>query len=229
MKTEISFSAPSQIETECLVTVVLDRSKNGKSNPSLETSDKAVAAAAADLLATGEVSGKMFETTMVHRPQGLKAKRLLLVGGGKADNFSGYELRKLAGAAVRFLKPKSIRQFAFIAPENWSGQADPAAHSTYVFERGGAPEAVKAIAEGAFVGNFDPDTYKSDRKDQSVEHMTIVAPGKQDEARLRRALEEGRIIGESQNFTRELVNEPSNRLTPTVLAERAQQMVREIA
>jgi leucyl aminopeptidase len=229
MKTEISFSAPSQIETECLVAVVLDRSQNGKSNPSLETSDKAVAAAAADLLATGEVSGKMFETTMVHRPQGLKAKRLLLVGGGKADNFSGYELRKLAGAAVRFLKPKSIRQFAFIAPENWSGQADPAAHSTYVFERGGAPEAVKAIAEGAFVGTFDPDTYKSDRKDQSIEHMNIVAPGKQDEARLRRALEEGRIIGESQNFTRELVNEPSNRLTPTVLAERAQQMVREIA
>ena len=229
MKTEISFSAPSQIETECLVAVVLDRSQNGKSNPSLETSDKAVAAAAADLLATGEVSGKMFETTMVHRPQGLKAKRLLLVGGGKADNFSGYELRKLAGAAVRFLKPKSIRQFAFIAPENWSGQADPAAHSTYVFERGGPPEAVKAIAEGAFVGNFDPDTYKSDRKDQSIEHMNIVAPGKQDEARLRRALEEGRIIGESQNFTRELVNEPSNRLTPTVLAERAQQMVREIA
>ena len=229
MKTEISFSAPSQIETECLVAVVLDRSQNGKSNPSLETSDKAVAAAAADLLATGEVSGKMFETTMVHRPQGLKAKRLLLVGGGKADNFSGYELRKLAGAAVRFLKPKSIRQFAFIAPENWSGQADPAAHSTYVFERGGAPEAVKAIAEGAFVGNFDPDTYKSDRKDQSIEHMNIVAPGKQDEARLRSALEEGRIIGESQNFTRELVNEPSNRLTPTVLAERAQQMVRDVA
>src|SRR5690348_8354944 len=228
MKTEISFSAPSQIETECLVTVVLDRSQNGKSNPSLETSDKAVAAAAADLLATGEVSGKMFETTMVHRPQGLKAKRLLLVGGGKAANFSGYELRKLAGTAVRFLKPKSIRQFAFIAPEGWSGQAEPAAHSTYVFERGGPADAVKAVAEGAFVGNFDPDTYKSDRKDQSVEQLTVLAAGKQDEAGLRRALEEGRIIGESQNFTRDLVNEPSNLLTPTALADRAREMVREV-
>jgi leucyl aminopeptidase len=229
MKTEISFSAPSQIETECLVAVVLDRSQNGKPNPSVETSDKAVVGVAGDLLVSGEVSGKLFETTMVHRPQGLKAKRLLLLGGGKADNFSGYELRKLAGAAVRFLKPKSIRQFAFIAPENWSGQADPAAHSTYVFKRGGPAEAVKAISEGAFVGNFDPDTYKSDRKDQRVEHMTVVASGKQDEAHLRRALEEGRIIGESQNFTRDLVNEPSNRLTPTVLADRAKEMVREIA
>ncbi|HJT01312.1 MAG TPA: leucyl aminopeptidase [Terriglobales bacterium] len=214
MKTEISFSTPSQAETECLVAVVLDRSQNAKPNPSLETSDKAVAGAAADLLASGEVSGKIFETTMVHRPQGLKAKRLLLVGGGKADKFSGYELRKLAGTAVRFLKPKSIRQFTIIAPEVLPG---------------GSAVAVKAVAEGAFVGNFDPDTYKSDRKDQSVDQITVVASGKQDEALLRRALEEGRIVGESQNFTRELVNEPSNRLTPTVLADRAQEMVREIA
>src|SRR6185437_7897475 len=215
MKTEISFSSPSQVETECLVAVVLDRGENGKSNPSLQTSDKAVSAAAADLLASGELTGKIFETTLIHRPQGVKAKRLLLVGGGKAANFSGYELRKLAGTAVRFLKPRSIRAFTFIAPEGWSG--------------GDAADAVKAVAEGAFVGNFDPDTYKSDRKDQRVEQMTVVAPGKQEEARLRRALEEGRIVGESQNFTRELVNEPSNRLTPTVLAERAQEMVREIA
>jgi leucyl aminopeptidase len=228
MKTEISFSPPSQVETECLVAVVLDRSDNSTPNPALQTSDKAVAAAAADLLSSGEVTGRIFETSMIHRPQGLKAKRLLLVGGGKAANFSGYELRKLAGTAVRFLKPKSIRQFAFIAPEGWSGQAEPAAHSTYVFERGGPADAVKAVAEGAFVGNFDPDTYKSDRKDQSVEQLTVLAAGKQDEAGLRRALEEGRIIGESQNFTRDLVNEPSNRLTPTALADRAREMVREV-
>src|SRR5579864_762961 len=114
MKTEISFSAPSQIETECLVAVVLDRGDNGKPHPSLQSSDQAVAGAAADLLASGEVTGKMFETTMMHRPQGLKARRLLVVGGGKAASFSGYELRKVAGAAVRFLKPKSIRSFAFI-------------------------------------------------------------------------------------------------------------------
>src|SRR5512146_1186223 len=166
MKTEISFSSPSQVETECLVAVVLDRGENGKPNPSLQTSDKALAAAVADLLASGEVTGKIFETTLVHRPQGLKAKRLLLVGGGKAASFSGYELRKVAGAAVRFLKPRSIRSFAFAAPA-------------------GAGDAVKAVVEGALVGNFDPDTYKSDRKDQRVEQVTVVAPAGQDEARLR--------------------------------------------
>ena len=44
-------------------------------------------AAAADLIASGEVTGKMLETTLLHKPQGLKAKRLLLIGGGKAKKF----------------------------------------------------------------------------------------------------------------------------------------------
>ena len=37
-------------------------------------------------------------------------------------------------------------------------------------------------------------------------------------------MDQATIFGESQNFTRELVNEPSNRLTPTVLADRARAM-----
>jgi leucyl aminopeptidase len=41
-------------------------------------------------------------------------------------------------------------------------------------------------------------------------------------------MEQARIIGESQNFTRELVNEPSNRLTPTILADRAKKMCESV-
>ncbi len=66
--------------------------------------------------------------------------------------------------------------------------------------------------EGAFVGSFDSDTYKSDRKEQKIEGLTVVSQG--DKAQLQRAVEEARVVGESQNFTRELVNEPSNRMTP---------------
>jgi leucyl aminopeptidase len=40
-------------------------------------------------------------------------------------------------------------------------------------------------------------------------------------------MEQGRIIGEAQNFTRDLVNEPGNRMTPTILADRAQAMCDE--
>jgi len=215
MKTNISLSAPSQVETDCLVAVVLDHAeKNGgakaKPDVSVETSDAAVRDAAKDVIASGEVTGKNFETTILHRPAGLKAKRLLLLGGGKAKSFSSSELRKLAGAAVRTLKGKSIRSFAFALPENGISAAD----------------GVRAVVEGAFVGNFEPDYYKSDRKDQKIDAATIVARG--DQAQLDQVLQVGRIVGESQNFTRDLVNEPSNRMTPTMMGERAKKMAAEV-
>ncbi|HUK41046.1 MAG TPA: leucyl aminopeptidase, partial [Candidatus Acidoferrales bacterium] len=90
----------------------------------------------------------------------------------------------------------------------------------------GTAEAVKAIVEGIFVGDFDPDVYKSDRKDQSLDSITILVSG--DTKLLQAAADHGRIIGESQNFTRELVNEPGNRMTPTMMAEHARRMVESL-
>src|SRR5580658_1185715 len=139
MKTNLSFANPAEVETECLAVVVLDHGSKDKTEVSVQASDGAVKDATAEVLASGEVTGKTFETTLLHHPAKLKAKRLLLLGGGKARNFTASELRKLAGAAVRFFKPKGIRSFAFLAPENIKSD-----------------EAVKAIVEGAFVGNFDP-------------------------------------------------------------------------
>src|SRR5215475_5036072 len=206
MKTKLSSSAPAQLDTECLVVVALDRGSKDKPEANIETSDTAVQQVAAELIASGEVTGKNFEGTLVHHPSGVKAKRLLIIGGGKAQAFSSFELRRVAGAAVRTLKSRGLRSFAFVLP-----QRGLQAH-----------DAVKPVVEGAFVGNFDADTYRSDRKDQKIDELTLIAGS--DDAKLQQALEEARVIGESQNFTRDLVNEPSNRMTPTMLADRAKQM-----
>ncbi len=87
-------------------------------------------------------------------------------------------------------------------------------------------DAVKSIVEGAYVGNFEPNYYQSDRDDKKIDELVIVAKG--DEKALQAAMKQGRIIGEAQNFTRDLVNEPGNRMTPTILAERAQKMCDEV-
>jgi leucyl aminopeptidase len=210
MKTTLSLSAPAEVETEALVAVVLDRDEKDKPQIGVDTSDAAIKEAATDVFASGEAVGKSLEVTLLHKPGKLKAKRLLLLGGGKAKTFSAYDLRKLAGVAVRSLKSRGVKSFAFVAPET-----------------GLKPEeAVKAIVEGAFVGVFDSDTYKSDRKVQTIESITVVTKG--DQASLQKAMDEGRILGESQNFTRQLVNEPSNHMTPTILAEQARKMCQEV-
>src|SRR4029077_11933725 len=205
MKTTISSTAPSALETESLVAIVLDYStaasneKDKKPELKVTASDPAIQAAASDLLASGEVSGKPFETNLLHKPPSLKAKRLLLISGGGAKKFASYHLRRRAGAAVRTLESRGIRSFAFVA-----SQEIP------------ADEAVRAIVEGAHVGNFDPDYYRSDRKDQKIDALTVIASGAK--APFEKAANEARIVGEAQNFTRDLVNEPSNRMTPTILA-----------
>jgi leucyl aminopeptidase len=135
----------------------------------------------------------------------------LLISGGASKSFTSYDLRRVAGTAVRTLKARGIRSFAFIAPPDIPTK-----------------EAVRAIVEGALVANFDPDYYRSDRRDQKVDELTIVVSGKADHAALERAAREAQVIGESQNFTRDLVNEPSNRMTPTILADRAKKMCQEV-
>ena len=217
MKTTISLSTPAELETESLVAVVLDhaepmpneKEKDKKPQLKVATNDSDVQSVAADLLASGEVAGKAFETNLLHKPANAKAKRLLLVSGGSAKKFSSYDLRRIAGAAVRALKSRGIRSFAFIAPPGIP-----------------AEEAVRAIVEGAYVGNFDPDYYRSDRKDQKIDALTVVTSG--DKAALEKTANEAQVIGESQNFTRDLVNEPSNRMTPTILADRATKMCAEV-
>jgi leucyl aminopeptidase len=221
MKTTLSFSKPAELETESLVAVVLDhadkdpsqseknRNKEAKQQLKVAAEDAAVQAVAADLLASGEVTCKPLEINLLHKPAGLKSKRILLVSGGGAKNFKAYDLRRVAGAAVRALKSRGIRSFAFIAPSSIP-----------------AEEAVRAIVEGAFIGNFDPDYYRSDRKDQKIDALTIIVTG--DKTSLEKAAAEAQIVGESQNFTRDLVNEPSNRMTPTILADRAKKMCQEV-
>jgi len=212
MDTRLIISGSADVETECLAVFVLDHGDKQKPQPKLAMKDAAAEKALAELFASGEITGKAFETVLLHHPQGLKAKRLLAVGAGKAAGFSHVELRKAAGAVLRFLKPKMIRSCTIAVPELSNG----------------AEDAIRSIVEGAYIADFDPDTYRSDRKDLSMKEVTVVAPQGSDQAKLQRAVEQARVIGESQNFTRELVNEPSNRLTPTMFAERARKMCESV-
>jgi leucyl aminopeptidase len=208
MDTRLIAANPAEVETDCLVVFTLDHGTKEKSEPRLTVKDPALEKAVADLVAGGEINGKAYETILLHRPQGLKAKRLLVVGAGKGKTFSHAEVRRAAGSALRCLKPKMIKSCAIVLPELSTG----------------AEDAVRSIMEGALVADFDPDTYRSDRKDYSMKELTVVAPAGSDQGKLQQALTQGRAIGESQNFTRELVNEPSNKLTPTMLADRAKKM-----
>jgi leucyl aminopeptidase len=224
MRTQLSFANLSGIETEVLAVLAADtqtsKAPDAKPKPVLLTADLAVQAAAEAVLASGEFKAGANETLLWHGPAGVAAKRLLIVGLGKQAKVTANSVRLAAGTAVRFAKPRGIRDLVFALPE--------AALAVPELERLPAAQCARAAMEGALVGDFDPDTYRSNRKDQSVHSFTLAAPADAEKAELEAAFAEGVIVGESQNFTRSLVNEPGNKLTPSILGQRAVQMAEEV-
>jgi leucyl aminopeptidase len=174
--------------------------------PKLLTSDAAVIAATKTWLASGEFKAGLAETLLLHAPAGVKAERLVVIGLGKAKSLSVHEVRKGAGAAVRFAKPRGIREVGIVAPECGLD----------------AKVAMRALAEGASLADFEIDIYRSDRKDQSVHAVSVLVSEKTPSVEA--GFAEGTVMGEAQNFARSLVNEPGNVLTPTELGKRAKAM-----
>ncbi len=160
----------------------------------------------AELNADRELTGKNYECTLIHRPSGLAAQKLLLVGAGKKSKFDEAHLRRLAGAAVRYLRARSVHDFAWVA--------DAAA-----LEGSG----VQAVVEGFIAADYDADRYRTERGDEKrIERIVLATDGAPPGAAAEAGLDRGRIIAEAQNFARDLVNEPSNTLTPGILARRAE-------
>src|SRR5260370_6483116 len=196
-------------ETDALVSYIFEETDPVQGR--IAEIDQAAAGLLRKLAKSGELTGKMLEFTLLHAPAGLKAARLLLVGAGKREQWNSATLRKITGAALRYLKARSVKNFALLVRE---GHA--------------AEEAAQVVAEGALVANFETDKYKTDRNNDKTDDTVLLA-GSSDAERIagEKGLSKGRIIADAQNFARDLVNEPSNKLTPRILAEKAEAMAKE--
>jgi leucyl aminopeptidase len=163
------------------------------------------------LASSGELTGKTLEMTLIHAPAGLKAARLLLVGAGKREKFDSAALRKISGAALRYLKSRGVHKFAFAVREGNTTE-----------------DAAQAIAEGLLAADFESDKYKTEKKnDKSIDSVQLAGYSAAERAAAEKGLARGTVIGESQNFARDLINEPSNKLTPRILAQKAEAMARQ--
>ena len=197
------------VEADALVTYVFDESDPIQGR--VAELDKLASGLISRIHKSGELTGKNLEFTLIHGPAGLRTARLLLVGAGKREQFNPGALRKVAGAALRYLKARSAHRVAFLLRENDVNE-----------------NAAQTITEGVIASDFETDKYKTDKKnDKSIESFTIIGFTEAEKATGEKGIAKGRTIGEAQNFTRDLVNEPSNKLTPVILAEKAKVMAKE--
>jgi len=196
------------VETEALVSYVFEESDPVQGR--VAEIDHLGGGLLRRLAKSGELTGKMLEFTLLHAPAGLKAARLLFVGAGKREPWDSATLRKLAGAALRYLKSRSVRNFAMLVRE---GQA--------------TEESAQVIVEGILTADFESDKYKTDKKnDKRIASVSIAGYSDAERQKGEKGVAKGRVIADSQNFARDLINEPSNKLTPSILAQKAEAMAK---
>jgi leucyl aminopeptidase len=158
----------------------------------------------------GEFDAKPLSTILWHGPAGLKARRLLVTGAGPAAKFTPAVMRNIAGAAVRALKPKGVGELAFRIEGELASEA-----------------MVEAVAEGAILGDFEPNKHQTDPKKHEKRIAALRVSVPEETIPLVEALRRGRTVGEAQNYTRTLANEPANLMTPQRLAEEARTLATE--
>jgi leucyl aminopeptidase len=210
MQIQLDSQPYSSVPADALVACVFD--DDNRFEGTLGEINRAMSGRLANLAGSGELTGKTLELVLVHFPAGLTAERLLLIGAGKKEKFTASDLRKLAGTALRYLKSRGAKKIAFLAPEG---------------ERGTA--GAQAVTEGVLWADYESDKYRTEKKPvRVVDSVALVGFDSGLGEALNAAVEEGRVIGESANFARDLINEPSNRLTPRMLASRAEAMAKDV-
>ncbi len=177
--------------------------------------DKALQGSIGRLLREGEFTGKLNQLSVLHAQGQLKAKKVILVGLGKPDQLTLERLRQAAGSAAACARDLRAKTLA-----TTTGGTDGSQLRPY--------EAGQAMIEGMLLALYRFDKYKTEETERrEVTGVTLMEGHRERAKAVQRAAEIGRILGDSANVARTLINHPANDMTPTILAEHARQLAAE--
>src|SRR5262245_10815530 len=166
MQVEATQGPFAELDVQALAVAVF---KDEKPNEGfLKKLDELSGGLVSSIIDAEEFAGKEGETAYFHLVGNnkLKARRLLLVGVGEAKDYTLGQVSQMAGTAVRSLRAKNARTIAVVPRPN----GDVAATSA-------------AAVEGAFIGLFDPDKYRTVEKEQkTVDRLIVVIEDAKEES-----------------------------------------------
>ncbi|MFZ3122237.1 MAG: leucyl aminopeptidase [Thermodesulfovibrionales bacterium] len=148
-----------------------------------------------------EFHGKRNELLLMPVPEGIKPERILLVGLGKKNELSAENIRQAGGKAAVHLRDKGMKKIAVSTSLISSLKLSPL-----------------NFIEGALLGLYTFERYRKEKKNKKIENITLLSKISKsfiDE------LNWTEIITSSVYFARDLINTPSNDMTPSDLAKAA--------
>jgi len=201
----------AQIEADAIVVNLFeDTTQPGGATAAV---DKALGGAISSLINRGETKGKFGEINIIHtfgKPRQVGAEIVAIVGLGKLQDFNTDKIRGVAGEFCRALRKLNCHKIATILHGTGTGGIQP-------------ETSAQAITEGALLGLYSFNKYKKPEY-EDIEEMLIVARESGKTPILEQATHKGSVVAEATNLARDMINEPANYMTPSRLAEAAEEI-----
>lgn len=161
--------------------------------------------------------GKENETFILY-PQGLRTKRLLLVGLGKIGNLSRERLRRAASTAAKTAKSMKAKTLAIMEPD--PGVIGKASTD---FGKDLWASIGTALGEGASLAAYRFKKYITgdSEKNTDLARLSLVSPDTKRTAQLESGLRFAQKVCEATYLARDLANAPANEIYPETLAAHA--------
>ncbi|MBI4354142.1 MAG: leucyl aminopeptidase [Candidatus Omnitrophica bacterium] len=141
----------------------------------------------------------------------------LVVGLGKMKDLSLEQARQFAGTAARTARARGFRHLVLpVLRERAFGQASTVA---------------QALTEGAWLSLYRYDQLKQvpkHEKNKRLDAMTLLIERSRDLGEAKRGAEKAEAVVEAVRLARDLINGPSNIVTPTYLANHARALAKEL-
>ncbi|KYZ77138.1 leucyl aminopeptidase [Anaerosporomusa subterranea] len=155
--------------------------------------------------------GRYGETTVIHTFGAIAAKQVILLGIGNSAKLTIDKIRSLTAIAARAASKLSAKTLALAMR-----------HEAELTRFGVA--GVQASVEGAYLGLYEFNHYKSKKKPSLLSGIQIVASPTDDTTALQAAVDKALIIADSVCFARDMVNHPSHYMTPERMAKHAEEI-----
>jgi leucyl aminopeptidase len=211
MFSQIIHEKPENISADILVLGLHENDL--ELTPELQEMDKKMNGLIAGILSEAFFKGKEGETEILLTGGQINAKRLLLLGLGKQESLTGETLRKAAATSMQSAGKLKAATLAVMIPGKVQMTLE---------------EVGRSLNEGVILGAYQFLGYKTDdetrEKQSTVQTVLFNRAETMSADELAKGLESGRILGESVNMARDLVNEPPNVMDPQEFVRRAREL-----
>jgi len=166
------------------------------------------------LINQNDFKGELFQCRLIHTQGVLPARRVLLTGLGKKKEFDLEKWRGATSKAGQFIRDSGIKQFAFQIKRLNDFSEE---------------ELTENFVTGLILGLYQFNEFKTLEREKIKTIGEVVLLGETDREiqSIGEGSKKGMIISDSVCMARNLVNGPSNQVTPTLLAEKARQIAKD--